>query len=99
MVIDLKKFGATLISRQTGREAFLALQSMLGGLKDNEKIEIDFKGILTFSPSWADEFLTPLINIYDKRLILKTIKNPSVKATLEIIEQTNGKKFKCIIKK
>lgn len=82
-----------MISRQTGREAFSALQSLLAGLKKNEIIEVDFDGVLTFSPSWGDEFLTPLMTIYKKRLVLKNTANPSVQATLEILEQTCGKKF------
>ena len=64
MNIELKKFGTTLISRQTGREAFSALQPFLSGVKDDEVIKVDFDGILTFSPSWGDEFLTPLLNTY-----------------------------------
>ncbi len=93
MVIELKKFGTTLISRQTGREAFSALQSFLKDSKENETIEVDFDGVLTFSPSWGDEFLTPLLNTYGKRMILKNTSNPSVQATLDILEQTTGKNF------
>jgi len=94
MIIELKKFGTTLISRQTGKEAFLAFQSFLGDIKENEKIEVDFKGVLTFSPSWGDEFLTPLLEKYGSRLVLKNTSNLSVKATLEILQVTAGKKFK-----
>ncbi len=93
MVIKLKKFGTTLISRQTGREAFLALQPVLKP-KEKEKLEIDFEGVLTFSPSWGDEFLTPLLNAYGSRLILRNTKNLSVKATLEILEKSTGKTFR-----
>ena|SRR3989338_7348074 len=93
MIIQLKKFGTTLISRQTGREAFAALQTIIRDIKQNEHIEIDFDGVLTFSPSWGDEFLTPLLNIYGKRLSLKNTGNPSVQATLEILEQSSGNKF------
>ena len=96
MKIELKKFGTTLISRQTGREAFSALQVILRDVKENEKIEIDFDGVLTFSPSWGDEFLTPLLNAYGKRLELKNTENPSVRATLEILQKIGGKKFKKI---
>ena len=71
MNIELKKFGTTLLSRQTGREAFLALQPFLKDVKEDEVIEVDFDGVLTFSPSWGDEFLTPLLKIYGDRLILK----------------------------
>lgn len=94
MIIELRKFGTTLISRQTGREAFSALQAILRDVKENEKIEIDFDGVLTFSPSWGDEFLTPLLNTYGERLILKNTGNPSVQATLEILQKIIGKNFK-----
>lgn len=93
MIIELKKFGTTLISRQAGRESFSALSPLLREVKTDENIEVDFAGVLTFSPSWGDEFLTPLLNVYDKRLILKNTDNPSVQATLEILEKTSGKIF------
>ena len=94
MIIELKKFGTTLISRQTGKEASLASQSLFKDLKDDEMIEVDFDGVSTFSPSWGDEFLTPLLNRYGDRLVLKNTNNPSVKATLEILQTTIGKQFK-----
>ena len=93
MKIELKKFGTTLISRQAGRESFAAFQSTLSELKSNENIEIDFDGVITFSPSWGDEFLTPLLMQLDDRLILLRSDNPSVKATLDILEQKTKKKF------
>lgn len=94
MIIELKKFGTTLISRQTGKEAALACQSFLKDVKNDEVIEVDFDGVLTFSPSWGDEFLTPLLNTYGDRLVLKSTDNPSVEATLEILQTTIGKQFK-----
>lgn len=93
MTIELKKFGTTLISRHTGRESFAALQPFLREVKANDNIDVDFAGVLTFSPSWGDEFLTPLMNTYAKRLILKNTNNPSVQATLEILEKISGKIF------
>lgn len=93
MIIKLKKFGTTLISRQTGREAFSALQPLLRDVKNDENVEIDFDGVLTFSPSWGDEFLTPLLHTYGDNLVLKNTGNPSVQATLEILEKTTGKIF------
>ena len=94
MKIELKKFGTTLISRQTGKEASLASQSLFADLKDDEIIEVDFDGVLIFSPSWGDEFLTPLMDKYRDRLVLKNTTNPSVKATIEILQTNNGKQFK-----
>jgi hypothetical protein len=93
MIIELKKFGTTLISRQAGRESFAALQPLLREAKINENIEVDFEGVLTFSPSWGDEFLTPLLKMYDKRLILENTNNLSVQATLDILERTIAKIF------
>ena len=93
MKIELKKFGTTLISRQTGRESFAAFQSTFGELKPNENLEIDFDGVITFSPSWGDEFLTPLLMQLSDRLVLLHSNNPSVKATLDMLEQITKKKF------
>ena len=98
MKIILKKFGTTLTSRQLGKEAFAALRSQLTELNDNEKLEIDFDGVNTFSPSWGDEFLTPLINKYGKALVLiNTQQNLSVKLTLSLLEDINKKSFVIVI--
>lgn len=56
MRIELKKFGTTLISRQAGAEALKAFQSILKDMKPGEDLEIDFSGVLTFSPSWGMNF-------------------------------------------
>lgn len=94
MIIQLKKFGTTLISRQSGKEAFLAFQPALKSTEDKEVVEVDFDGVSTFSPSWGDEFLTPLLIEYGQRLILTNTSNSSVKATIEILEESTGKSFK-----
>lgn len=93
MVIQLKKIGTTLISRQAGKEAYLAMQPGLRNVSPAENIEIDFEGVVTFTPSWGDEFLTPLVKKYEGRLILKNTENPSVQATLKMLEEINHKKF------
>jgi len=94
MKVDLKKFGTTLTSRQAGKEAFLAFQPSLSDIsRVNEILEIDFEGVVTFSPSWADEFLTPLQKDFKESLILKNTENPSVQATLELLEKIHGVKF------
>lgn len=92
MLIELKKFGNLLTSRQLGKEALAAMNSQLP--KENtEKIIIDFLDITTFSPSWGDEFLSPLQQKFQNNLFLKNTGNPSVKATIEILEETNRIKF------
>lgn len=96
MKIELKKFGTTLISRQNGREAFAALQPQITALGENENMELDFEGVITFTPSWGDEFLSPLLKQYGSRIILMNTSNPSVKATLELLEKINQISFKTI---
>ncbi len=86
MRIELKKIGTTLVSRQAGREAFMALQPVITQIKKNETLEISFDGVVTFSPSWADEFITPLKERFKNRLVLQATDNPSVIATLDFLE-------------
>ncbi len=93
MKIDLKKFGTTLTSRQLGKEAFAAFRPILENINESEIIEVDFEGVNTFSPSWGAEFLTPLENMFPGRVFLDYTKNPSVKITLELLENIIGKKF------
>lgn len=93
MKIELSKFGTTLISRELGSEAFKAFQPTLRKITDNENLEIDFSGVLTLSPSWADEFLTPLLNQLGKRLVLLPTDNLSVHATLKILQEANKKSY------
>jgi len=58
-------------------------------LAENENLELDFEGVITFSPSWGDEFLSPLVKKYSSKLVLMNTGNPSVKATLELLEKIN----------
>lgn len=92
----LEKFGKTLTSRQLGSEAFKAFQSALRDIRADESLEIDFTNTLTLSPSWADEFLTPLLNQFGDRLVLLPSDNLSVQATIKLLEEINKRKFNVI---
>jgi hypothetical protein len=94
MKLQLEKFGKTLISRELGGEALKAFQSTLRELPKEEELEIDFSGVLTLSPSWADEFLSPLLNQLNDKLILLPSDNLSVQATLRILEEVNKRPIK-----
>ena len=94
MIIFFKKFGTTLNGRQFGRESFTAFDSSLENIGKDENVIVDFDGVVTFTPSWGDEFLNPLVSKFGKRLILKNTKNPSVQASLKILEEVYKKKFK-----
>lgn len=85
MKIKLQKFGTVLTSRPAGKEAYLTAKAYSLPRNPKEKIEVDFSGIQVLTPSWADEFLTPLVSEYQKNVILLSSDNASVKATLEIL--------------
>jgi hypothetical protein len=93
MKLQLDKFGKTLISRELGREAFKAFQATLNDLSKDEELEINFSGVFTLSPSWADEFLTPILNLIGNRLVLLSSDNLSVLATLRILKEANKQNF------
>ena len=95
MLIAIKKFGTTLVSRSAGKEAFLAFQPVLNTLKSGETIEVDFGGVIALGPSWTDEFLTPLLKKYKNRVTVLHTENPSVKATLEILVEMGGVEPPC----
>ena len=94
MNIFMEKFGNVLTSRQAGKEAYLAFLPTLSELKKDEQIIIDFSGINTFSPSWGDEFLTPMQKQYGDRMLLKNTSNPSVALTIKTLEGVNNSKFR-----
>lgn len=87
MIIQLKKFGTTLVSRPAGKEALLAFQPTLNQIKNDKKITIDFDQVITLSPSWADEFITPLKQKFGKRIKLLHSNNPSIQASLKMLEE------------
>lgn len=85
MRIELKKFGTVLTSRPAGKEAYLAAKAYSLPKNAEEKIEVDFSGVLVLAPSWADEFFTPLFAEYPNRVTFLPTNNASVKAALEIL--------------
>ena len=94
MKLQLEKFGKTLTSRQLGSEALKAFQPALREIRADESLEIDFTGVLTLSPSWADEFLTPLLGQLGDRIILLPSDNLSVQTTVKLLEEINKRSFK-----
>ena len=94
MKLQLEKFGKTLISRELGSEALKAFQPTLRKLYPSEQLEVDFSGVLTLSPSWGDEFLSPLLDQLGDRLVLLPSDNLSVQATLKILQEVNKREFK-----
>lgn len=88
MDIEIKKFGTLLISRPAGKEAFAAAKAYsFPQTLESSEIVLNFAGVNVLSPSWADEFITGIKDLY-KNCSLKCINtdNPSVKATLETLK-------------
>ncbi|PIP57495.1 DUF4325 domain-containing protein [Candidatus Woesebacteria bacterium CG22_combo_CG10-13_8_21_14_all_39_10] len=91
MIIKLNKFGTILVSRPAGKEAYLAFQPSLRGCRDEELVEVDFDGVEVLTPSWADEFITPLFDVFKNRIRLKNSDNPSVVESLKILNLASPK--------
>ena len=85
MRIQVNKFGTTLVSRPSGKEAWLAFQPTLNEIPEDEEIIVDFEGVVVLTPSWADEFLSPLRSRFKDKVKLQNTDNPSVAATLTIL--------------
>ena len=86
MVIQLKKFGLVLNSRPSGKEAYMAYGPTLSQWDRDESIIVDFDGVEVLSPSWADEFLSPLFEKYGENVKFKNQSNASVQATLKVLK-------------
>jgi len=93
MKIEIKKFGDVLVSRQAGREAFAAFAPSLQNTQANEDVIVVFSGVNVLSPSWADEFLTPLLLRFGDKMILMPSQNPSIQLTIKNLEKILNKKF------
>lgn len=92
MRIEIKQLGTVLSSRPAGKEALLAVRSsILRDVKKTEALELDFAGVDALTPSWADEFVTPLEEEWGDMLHCANTENPSVKVTLEFLQQIHAK--------
>ena len=88
MKIEIKKFGKLLISRPAGKEAFAAAKAYVLRKPDDNKIVLDFAGVDVLSPSWADEFISGLKDVYKNvEISYVNTDNKSVKATLDILSK------------
>lgn len=87
MIIELSKFGEILISRPAGREAALIMKSSF--LPDaGEAVELDFTGVKVVAPSWLDEVLTALRELYGERVMCLPTTNPTVIESLKTLGRT-----------
>jgi len=94
MRIELIKFGDILISRPSGKEAYLAMSAYLTkNIDKNTPIIIDFGRVKVMTPSWADEIITKIVSEF-KNVKFENTSNPTVQSTLKILEEYSGLKLK-----
>lgn len=87
MRIEIKKFGEMLTSRPAGKEAYLSAKAYILPKDLTEEIILDFSGVDVLAPSWADEFITKIMEDYTDMVSFEHTENPSVQATLEILKR------------
>lgn len=86
MTIEMVKFGQILSSRPVGRESLLAIRPTLP--KDPEEIILDFSGVNVLTPSFADEFVTPLTEQFQDNIkLVHTQENITVQKTLQFLSE------------
>ena len=85
MKIDVSKFGKILISRPSGREAYMSAKAYLLP-KKADSIEFDFSQVKVLSPSWISEFVSLLKKDYPEvKTVFLSSDNPSVSASLKML--------------
>ena len=78
-----------LVSRPAGREAWLVAQAYVLPRGKGEKIIVDFAGVDVLAPSWADEFITKLIERFGRENVnFLNADNASVQATFETLNMS-----------
>ena len=85
MRIDVSKFGKILISRPSGREAYLSAKAYLLPKKP-EKVEFDFSRVKVLTPSWISEFVYLMKKDFpDLKIVFIPSENSSVRESLKML--------------
>jgi len=88
MIVKIINFGDILISRPSGREAFLMAKAyVFKEIEQTDDIILDFDEVKVLTPSWADEFITGTKQEFPNPLKCINTENPSVKASLKTVLQ------------
>lgn len=88
MILSISKFGEVLMSRPSGKDAFLMAKAyILNTLTQNDEITLDFANVKVLTPSWADEFITGIKQNYSNKLIFINTTNEAVAASLKTINK------------
>ena len=86
MNVRIVKFGDVLMSRPSGKDAYLLAEShIFQNIKADEEIQLDFSDVKVLTPSWADEFIGGIKKAHPNRMSFLNTDNQSVKATLKTV--------------
>ena len=91
--VFLKTYGAFLVGRSEGAEAFAALKKNMRDVPDDEVLFFDFSDISMFAPSWCDEFFAEAAIKYPGRIVIDESISKGMKGTLEYIEKIRNITF------
>ena len=96
MNVQIKKFGDVLISRPSGKDAYLLAEShIFQNINNDEEVQFDFSDVKVLTPSWADEFISGFKNLHKNPLSFVNTENPSVKASLKtVLEPVDVSKYR-----
>ena len=79
MILRMIKFGNILNSRPAGREAVLRAKQIINGSNDAEGIILDFSEVEILTPSFADEFINGLKELYqNKKITFKGVTSNTI---------------------
>lgn len=88
MKLQISKFGKMLISRPAGKEALAAAKAYIFPKTNEKEITLDFSGVDVLTPSWADEFISGIKDLYPGiNISFVNTNNPSVEETLNILSK------------
>lgn len=76
MIITMSKIGTRLDSRPAGREAWLGMRPTLP--KTPTDITLDFQDVDLLTPSFADEFITNLLEAFPKHVQWSNVRPGTV---------------------
>lgn len=66
--LEIQKFGKILNSRPAGQEALMRAKQLINGSQE-DNIVLDLTAVEVMTPSFADEFINGLKNVYPNKKI------------------------------
>lgn len=86
ILLEMKKFGRILNSRPAGQEALMRAKQLINGSTENTII-LDLASVDVLTPSFADEFIHGLKNLYtDKKVKIRGVEgNLLIEETLKAL--------------